>query len=83
MYMGVLPVFMYVHHAVSIVTRRGQQIPWDWSYGWLYDDLWVLGIKPGSSGRTSSAPNLCLSSSHKLSLFAYTNISARIQNKHT
>lgn len=34
---------------VSEEVRREHWIPWNWSYGWLFDILWVLGIKSGSS----------------------------------
>lgn len=43
-----------VHHvcAVPVETRRGRQVSWDWSYRWLR--VWVLGIEPRSSAKTSA-----------------------------
>lgn len=38
-------------------ARRGNWIPWYWSYRWLWATMCVLGIKPGLSGREVSAPN--------------------------
>ena len=36
---------------------RGHWIPWDGNYGWLWAFVWVVGIEPWSSGRTSAAFN--------------------------
>lgn len=35
--------------------QRGHWMPWDWSYRQLWGTMWVLGFKPGSSGRAASA----------------------------
>lgn len=44
--MNVLPTCVYVYHmyAWSLVkVRRRLWIPWNWSYGWLWATVWVLG----------------------------------------
>jgi len=41
----------------ACISAGGCQNPWDWSYRQLGAALWVLGIEPWSSGRTTSAPN--------------------------
>lgn len=38
---------------VPMEARRGYHI-WNWSYRWLWDAVWVLGTKPGSSGQASA-----------------------------
>ena len=51
---------MYRHAPNGCVipeVRRGHQIPWNWNYRWLWATMWVLGIKPGGSGRAASALN--------------------------
>ena len=35
---------------ICVCAQHVWQLPADWSYGWL----WVLGIEPGSSARTSA-----------------------------
>lgn len=35
----------------------GHWVPWNWSYKWLSDTMRVLGIEPGSSGRTAHTQN--------------------------
>lgn len=35
-------------------ARRGHGIPWDWSCRCLWATLWILGIKPGCSGKANS-----------------------------
>lgn len=32
-------------------ARRGHRTPWNWSRGWLWVIIWVLGIEPGSLKR--------------------------------
>lgn len=44
---------------LTLAAKRGQQIPWKWSYRWLQAKLWVLAIKAWSPGRAE--PSLQLS----------------------
>lgn len=39
----------------AVEARRGHQIPENWSFRWLWAWVYVVGIKPGTSGRTVSA----------------------------
>lgn len=52
MYVGAC---MSVYHVCTVPkeTRRGHQIPWDWSYRRLLAIMWVRGIRPESSGRAA------------------------------
>jgi hypothetical protein len=54
-YMNVLPACMSVPHLhiVCSEARRGYQIPWNWSYRWLWAVTWGLGIKSRSSERAA------------------------------
>lgn len=56
--MGVLPEYMSMHHVCVVPTdaRKGWQIPWDQNCRWLPATLQVLGLEPGSSGRTLNHP---------------------------
>lgn len=36
-------------------ARRGSWIPWNWSYGWLWVTMWVLGVEQWSSTRATRA----------------------------
>ena len=38
-------------------VRRGHRIPWNWSDGWLWTTIWVLGIELGPSTRVTGALN--------------------------
>lgn len=57
MYLGVLPAGMPVCcvHTVPTEARRGQQIPWNWSFRWLWTAMWVLEFEGDSSGPPTSA----------------------------
>lgn len=50
---------MSVHHAhaVSLETRRGRQIPWDWSYIWLLAIMWVAGNRSWVPCKSSMCSN--------------------------
>lgn len=69
--MPVLPVFVYMNLCAYTLcmclvpkeTRRGNFISWSWSYRWLYDATWVLGIELWSSGREARALLNCSASS--------------------
>jgi hypothetical protein len=54
----VLPACAAEHcvHAVPISDRRGQQIPWIWSFT-LWMVMWVLGIEPRFSERAANVLN--------------------------
>lgn len=52
----------------SVEPRRGQQIPWNWSYRWLWVAMRMLRIKPRFSGKTSSALNHYIIA-HSLGIF--------------
>lgn len=39
---------------VHVEARRGCQILWNWSYRRLGATMYVIGIKPGSSGKVAS-----------------------------
>ena len=39
---------------------RGPQIPWNWSYTWLWAAMWVLGTEPRSFAKATSALSCCL-----------------------
>lgn len=56
------PLFMWVFGlqvclstTAPMETKRSCQLPCDWSYRWQWAAMWVLGIKPGSSGKAASA----------------------------
>lgn len=56
-YSCVLPAcVLCVPHTFLVPTevKRGHQISWIWSYGWLWANMWVLGVEYRSSARTSS-----------------------------
>lgn len=42
---------------LPLEARRGQWIPWDWSYRHLWAAKWILGLEPGSSERVAGALN--------------------------
>ena len=50
--------FYFMFIGVLLACLWGYQKPWNWSYTQLWAVVWVLGIEPGSSGRTASALNL-------------------------
>lgn len=52
MYVSIPPVCL-----VPLEVRRGPQISKNWSYGWLWVSLWVLGIELWSSIRTTLVLN--------------------------
>lgn len=35
-------------------ARRGCEVPWNWSYEWLWTTVWVLGVELWSSARLVS-----------------------------
>lgn len=39
-------------------VRRGHQILWNWSDGWLSATIWMLGIEPGSSIKNNTCSKL-------------------------
>lgn len=46
---------MWITHNAWCLQRTGEgvcQIPWNWSYGWLWAVTWVLGTKPWTLART-------------------------------
>ena len=51
--------YVCVPHECLVPTevRRGLQIPWNWSYGWVWATVWVLKTESGSSARATSALN--------------------------
>ena len=59
MHMSVLPACMSVHHMQACLlpaeVGRGCQIPWNWSYRWLWSSMWVLRIELGFPVGASSA----------------------------
>lgn len=46
-----------VHHVCQVPMEAGRscQMLYNWSYRWLYDTVWVLGIESGSCERAVSA----------------------------
>jgi hypothetical protein len=49
------------------LAGRGHQVSQNWSYKQLWPTMWMLKIKPGSSGRTACALNhWAISSAHRL-----------------
>lgn len=40
---------------VRLCDRRRYWIPWDYSYGWWWANMWVLGIEPRVSGIAANA----------------------------
>lgn len=75
MCVSVLPVCMLVHyvHAVPSEVRIWDRTSGNWSWRWLWGNMWVLGTEPMSSGRTARSLNcwatcvlvfFCLSVSH-------------------
>ena len=56
--MDILPACMAVYHVHALCLWRPKEnsgIPGTW---WVWAAMWVLGIEPGSSGRTVSTFNL-------------------------
>lgn len=52
-----LSVCVSVYHIQTVAeeVRRRHQIPWAWSYKWLWATMWVLGTEPESFTRETSA----------------------------
>ena len=44
-------MYVCVPHTCLVLTeaRRGHMIPGNWSYRWLSEVMWVLGMEPGST----------------------------------
>lgn len=40
--------------AVPAEAKKVYQIPWNWSYRWLLNTMWIMGMEPGSSKRTAN-----------------------------
>ena len=38
-------------------ARRGRHSSWNWSYRWLWATMWLLGVKPRSSGMAMDVLN--------------------------
>jgi hypothetical protein len=55
----------------SLEARRGQQIPWNWSYRWLWAMMWILRPEPRFSARTTTDPSLQLQTLEWPSPFYY------------
>jgi hypothetical protein len=51
-------------------ARRGHQMPWNWSYKWLWASMWVMQTKPGSSPRVASELNWAISPAPTMNTFA-------------
>ena len=53
MCVGVLSGYVCVPLAILMSTkaRRGNQIPWIWSYRWLWATVWILGTESGGCRR--------------------------------
>lgn len=60
MCMGVLSESTYVCNMCAVTTeaRRGHLSLWDWSYSWLWANIWVLSAELWCSPRAASALNL-------------------------
>lgn len=50
-YQDVLLACMFHVQAVLVEVRWGCWSPWNWNCGWLFTAMWVLGLKPETSGR--------------------------------
>lgn len=50
-YQDVFPACMFHVQAVLVEVRWGCWSPWNWNCGWLFTAMWVLGLKPETSGR--------------------------------
>ena len=48
-------MYAYAVHACSVYEVRRHQVPWNWSYRELGATMWVLGIKPQSSGGAAAS----------------------------
>jgi hypothetical protein len=62
------------YHEHSWCSQRSEEniwFPWDWNYVQLWAALWVLGIKPWSSGRIASALSLWAISPAPLPYYYY------------
>jgi hypothetical protein len=76
-----LPVYISVHHlhAVSRKARKGNQIPWTWSYTWLWAAVRVLGTKHRSPGILVNDLNCWASSvAPQLGLTLFTYVYVRV-----
>lgn len=58
-YRHFIGMYMYVPCTclVPMETKGGHQMPWNWSYRWLWATSSVLGIKPESFGKPASPFN--------------------------
>lgn len=52
-YVGVLHVRLYTVCAALVKARKRGWILWSRHYRWLWAAIWVLGTKPGSSGKVA------------------------------
>lgn len=52
-------LYTYKPYEYMVLTeiRRGHWMPWNYTYGWLWATIWMLGIEPRSFARTRSALN--------------------------
>jgi hypothetical protein len=66
----VLPACISAPHSSLVPTdaKRWCQIPWKWSYRWLWAIMQVLGTKPRTSGRPISPARPFYFLRHRLSL---------------
>lgn len=66
---------MYHMCAVLVEARKGHWILQNWSCAWLWA-MWVLGTKPDSSARATSAPRLSYSPGSQAIFFFFLEIMA-------
>lgn len=62
-----------LHICVYLVpkeVRKGCQMSWNWSFRWLWDNIWELGLKSRSSGQAGNALNCWAFSLAPLALFS-------------
>jgi hypothetical protein len=62
--------------------RGGHQMPWNWSYRWLWAATWVLGTEPKSSAAVASEVNHWAISPALTSLHSYTQLSQEQLSAH-
>lgn len=59
MRINVLLLCSYVHHLLTYMvpmeSRKGHQMPWNWSFEWLWVSMWILGTELWKSNKCAKS----------------------------